>query len=158
MDILSCAKAFVLIAFLTRNVHSDDYFRMGVNSNAAEAMQFLREYDREASGMCYRVTISQWRFVTNITEYNRRRMLEELAISSKFERLSWRKAAAFDYSRLPDAQSRRQLLKIIQSSRAALPDDKFTEVSKTTKELKIKIIFIQHRWFTLFNIGGLYST
>ncbi|KAL4718320.1 hypothetical protein ACJJTC_010926, partial [Scirpophaga incertulas] len=99
-------------------------------------MQFLREYDREASGMCYRVTISQWRFVTNITEYNRRRMLEELAISSKFERLSWRKAAAFDYSRLPDAQSRRQLLKIIQSSRAALPDDKFTEIQQLITEMK----------------------
>jgi hypothetical protein len=55
-------------------------------------------------------------------------MAEELALSSKFERLSWRKAAAFDASRLPDPQGRRQLMKIVQASRAALPDDKFSEV------------------------------
>lgn len=73
--------------------------------------------------------MSQWKFVTNITEYNRRRMLEELALSSKFERLSWRKAAVFDGSRLSDPQGRRQLMKVVQSSRAALPDDKFNEVS-----------------------------
>lgn len=55
-------------------------------------------------------------------------MLEELTLSSKFERLSWRKAAAFDSSRLSDAQGRRQLVKIVQASRAALPDEKFAEV------------------------------
>ncbi|KAI8441260.1 hypothetical protein MSG28_014901 [Choristoneura fumiferana] len=108
----------------------------GSNTNAAEASQFLREYDREASGMCYRVTISQWKFVTNITESNRRRMLEELAISSKFERLSWRKAAAYDSSRLPDAEGRRQLQKIVQNSRAALPDDKFAEIQQLISEMK----------------------
>ncbi|CAG9794149.1 unnamed protein product [Diatraea saccharalis] len=99
-------------------------------------MQFLREYDREASGMCYRVTISQWKFVTNITDYNRRRMLDELTISSKFERLSWRKAAAYDASRLPDPQGRRQLMKVVQASRAALPDDKFEEIHQLITEMK----------------------
>lgn len=72
--------------------------------------------------------MSQWKFVTNITEYNRRRMAEELALSSKFERLSWRKAAAFDSSRVSDPQSRRQLMRIVQASRAALNDEKFSEV------------------------------
>lgn len=72
--------------------------------------------------------MSQWRFVTNITENNRRRMLEELALSSKFERLSWRKAAAYDATRLSDPQGRRQLMKIVMGSRAALPDDKYSEV------------------------------
>ncbi|KOB73573.1 Angiotensin-converting enzyme, partial [Operophtera brumata] len=72
--------------------------------------------------------MAQWKFVTNITEYNRRRMTEELTLSSKFERLSWRKAAAFDGSRLSDPQGRRQLMKIVQASRAALPDDKFNEI------------------------------
>lgn len=48
--------------------------------------------------------MSQWKFVTNITEYNQRRMTEELGLSSKFERLSWRKAAAFDSTRLSDPQ------------------------------------------------------
>ncbi|KAM3955609.1 angiotensin-converting enzyme [Aphomia sociella] len=129
-------SVLILLAFFTRLANTQDYFRMGANTNAAEAVQFLREYDREASGMCYRVTMSQWKFVTNITEYNRRRMLEELALSSKFERLSWRKAAAYDSSRLPDPQSRRQLVKIVQSSRAALPDEKFSEIQQLISEMK----------------------
>ncbi|XP_073964736.1 angiotensin-converting enzyme-like [Choristoneura fumiferana] len=129
-------KVVILLAFFTWYAYGQEYFRMGSNTNAAEASQFLREYDREASGMCYRVTISQWKFVTNITESNRRRMLEELAISSKFERLSWRKAAAYDSSRLPDAEGRRQLQKIVQNSRAALPDDKFAEIQQLISEMK----------------------
>ncbi|CAH0404343.1 unnamed protein product [Chilo suppressalis] len=136
MDAFKGATVLMLFAFFTRYACCDEYFRMGVNTNSAEALQFLREYDREASGMCYRVTISQWKFVTNITEYNRRRMLEELALSSKFERLSWRKAAAYDASRLPDPQGRRQLMRVVQASRAALPDDKFTEIQQLITEMK----------------------
>ncbi|XP_045782320.1 angiotensin-converting enzyme-like isoform X2 [Maniola jurtina] len=127
---------FCLFAFYTRYAAGEDYLRMGMNTNAAEATQFLREYDREASGMCYRVTMSQWKFVTNITEYNRRRMLEELALSSKFEKLSWRKAAAYDASRLSDPQGRKQLTRIVQASRAALPDDKFSEIQQLITEMK----------------------
>ncbi|XP_068622266.1 angiotensin-converting enzyme-like [Battus philenor] len=126
----------ILIAFYTRYACAGDNFKMGSNTNVAEAMQFLREYDREASGMCYRVTTAQWKFVTNITEYNRRRMTEQLALSSKFERLSWRKAAAFDSSRLHDPQARRKLMKIVQSSRAALPEDKFNELQQLISEMK----------------------
>lgn len=72
--------------------------------------------------------MAQWKFVTNITEHNRRPMMDELALSSKFERLSWRKAVAYDASRVSDPLARRQLTKILQSSRASLPDDKFSEV------------------------------
>ncbi|CAH2056638.1 unnamed protein product, partial [Iphiclides podalirius] len=126
----------ILIAFYTRHVFAEDYFRMGTNTNVAEAMQFLREYDREAASMCYRVTMSQWKFVTNITEHNRRRMAEELALGAKFERLSWRRAASFDGARLPDAAARRQLAKILRSSRAALSGDKFTELQQLISEMK----------------------
>ncbi|KAH9636581.1 hypothetical protein HF086_002655 [Spodoptera exigua] len=63
-------------------------------------------------------------------------MLEELALSSKFEKLSWRKAAAFDSSRLSDPEGRRQLMKIVLSSRAALPDDKFSELQQLISEMK----------------------
>ncbi|CAH1642884.1 unnamed protein product [Spodoptera littoralis] len=136
MDVKHGGLFLMIFAFFTRHALSQEYFRMGVNTNSAEASQFLREYDREASGMCYRVTMSQWKFVTNITEYNRRRMLEELALSSKFEKLSWRKAAAFDSSRLSDPEGRRQLMKIVLSSRAALPDDKFSELQQLISEMK----------------------
>lgn len=72
--------------------------------------------------------MAQWRFVTNITDTNRRRMLEELTLGNKLERLSWRKAASYSWRQLPDPMARRQLSKIILPSRAALPDDKYAEV------------------------------
>lgn len=76
----------------------------------------------------FRVTTAQWKFVTNITDTNRRRMLEELTLGNKLERLSWRKAASFSWKQLPDPTARRQLSKIVLPSRAALPDDKYAEV------------------------------
>jgi hypothetical protein len=50
--------------------------------NLGEALQFLREYDREASGMCFRVTSSQWNYSTNITETNKRRMVSFISKST----------------------------------------------------------------------------
>jgi peptidyl-dipeptidase A len=50
-------------------------FCQGSNMNLGEALEFLREYDWEASGMCFRVTSSQWNYSTNITETNKRRMV-----------------------------------------------------------------------------------
>lgn len=43
--------------------------------NLGEALQFLREYDREASFVCNRVMVAQWNFATNITDANRRKMV-----------------------------------------------------------------------------------
>lgn len=48
--------------------------------NLGDALQFLREYDNEASAMCTRVITAQWNFATNVTEENRRRMVKLLLI------------------------------------------------------------------------------
>ncbi|PSN37551.1 Angiotensin-converting enzyme [Blattella germanica] len=96
--------------------------------NLGEALQFLREYDREASGMCFRVTSAQWNYSTNITEFNRRRMLEDQALSAKFQRLSWRRATSFTWTRLPDPVVRRQLHMLAIEGRSSLPEDRFNEV------------------------------
>lgn len=55
--------------------NSFQYLFKGLNVNLGEALQFLREYDREASTMCNRVTSAQWQFATNVTDHNRRRMV-----------------------------------------------------------------------------------
>ena len=47
----------------------------GLNVNLGEALQFLREYDREGAVMCNRVMTAQWNFATNITDANRRKMV-----------------------------------------------------------------------------------
>lgn len=48
-----------------------------MNVNLGDAVQFIREYDSEASAMCTRVTTAQWNFATNVTEANRRRMVPQ---------------------------------------------------------------------------------
>nr|CAD7567519.1 unnamed protein product [Timema californicum] len=104
--------------------------------NLGEAQQFLREYEREAAEMCFRVKQSQWNFSTNITDANKRRMLEEQALESKLDRLSWRRATSFTWTRLPDSQTRRQLNMLVTQTRAGLPDNEFDELQQVISEMK----------------------
>lgn len=54
---------------------------------------------------------------------------EEQALSAKFHRLSWRRATSYTWTRLPDPVVRRQLHMLAIEGRAALPEEKFNEVS-----------------------------
>lgn len=101
-----------------------------------EALQYLREYDKEASEVCFRVSSSQWNYATNMTDFNKRRMIEEQTHKAKFDKLSWIKAVNFDWLDLHDPMARRQLKLIITNSRASLSDDKYNEVCR--------ILFIYH--------------
>ena len=96
--------------------------------NLNEAIEFLREFDREAANICNSVATSEWKFTTNSTEYNKRRMREQQNLSSKFECLSWRRASRFDTTKVLDSNIRRQLGRIVQQGRCGLGDDKYLEV------------------------------
>lgn len=47
----------------------------------------------------------------------------------KFDRISWRKAVSFAWSRIPDPLARRELKMIAVKGRNSLTDDKFNEAS-----------------------------
>ncbi|XP_043514734.1 angiotensin-converting enzyme-like [Frieseomelitta varia] len=108
----------------------------GMNVNLGEAVQFLREYDSEASAMCTRVMTAQWNFATNVTEENRRRMIEEQTLKLKFDRISWRKAVSFAWSRIGDPFAKRELKMIAVRGRNSLTDDKFNELHNLILEMK----------------------
>lgn len=55
-----------------------------MNVNLGDAVQFLREYDSEASAMCTRVMTAQWNFATNVTEENRRKMVHRSSQKKSF--------------------------------------------------------------------------
>lgn len=40
-----------------------------------EAALFIREWENEAAALCNRVALSQWTYATNITEYNKKQMV-----------------------------------------------------------------------------------
>lgn len=93
-----------------------------------QAVQFLRDYDREAAEMCNRVATTEWRHATNSSDYNRRRMNEQQSVAAKFECLSWKRAAAFDLNHLANDRSvRRQLERIRRPGKCGLGDDKYSE-------------------------------
>ncbi|VEN40811.1 unnamed protein product [Callosobruchus maculatus] len=108
----------------------------GSNTDLAEALQFLKEYDAEASDMCFRVSTAQWRYATNMTEENKRRMMEEQTLKAKFDKLTWRKAITFDWTRIPDIEVKRQLRMLTTNTRASLTDDKFNELHQLITEMK----------------------
>ncbi|XP_006609675.1 angiotensin-converting enzyme-like [Apis dorsata] len=108
----------------------------GMNVNLGDALQFLREYDNEASAMCTRVITAQWNFATNVTEENRRRMIEEQSLKLKFDRISWRKAVSFAWSRIGDPFAQRELKMIAIKGRNSLTDDKFNELHNLILEMK----------------------
>lgn len=108
----------------------------GLNVNLGEALQFLRQYDYEASAMCNKIMNSQWNFATNITDSNRRKMLEDQTLKLKFDRASWKKAVSFAWSRVPDPMARRQLKIVAVRGRYSLSDDKFNEIHHLIVEMK----------------------
>jgi Angiotensin-converting enzyme len=52
-------------------------YKSNTNDYLSDAVSFLREFDREASEMCNRVANTEWKYSTNSTEYNKRKMREQ---------------------------------------------------------------------------------
>lgn len=72
--------------------------------------------------------MAQWNYATNLTDANKRKMIEEQMLKAKFDKISWKKAALFDWPRVSDPMIRRQLKFLITKGRASLSDEKFNEV------------------------------
>ncbi|KAK9873973.1 hypothetical protein WA026_002324 [Henosepilachna vigintioctopunctata] len=108
----------------------------GINTNLGDALQFLREFDSEASRLCFTVGTSQWTYATNMTDFNKRRMVEEQTIKAKFERITWNKASSFDWSRITDPMARRHLKLLLIGKRGGLPDEKYNEIYHLISEMK----------------------
>ncbi|XP_058815382.1 angiotensin-converting enzyme-like isoform X2 [Topomyia yanbarensis] len=111
-------------------------FFLNTNDNLGNAIQFLRDFDREAAEMCNRVASSEWRYAINATDFNKRRMREQQNLVSKFECLSWRRAASFDSSTIVDSSIRRQLGRIVQPGRCGLGEDKYAEITHVISLMK----------------------
>lgn len=63
-------------------------------------------------------------------------MIDEQIVKAKFDKLSWKKAVHFDWTRLNDIMARKQIRMLTTNTRAGLPDDKYNEVKNTTLKIK----------------------
>jgi len=68
----------------------------------------------------------------------------EQALSAKFHRSSWRRATSYTWTRLPDPVVRRQFHMLAIEGRAALPEEKFTEVS--IHYFQESVLFLHPLW------------
>lgn len=97
---------------------------------------FIRDYNREAAEMCNRVATNEWKYETNSSDYNRRRMNEQQSVAAKFECLSWRRAASFDVHHIFDTSTKKQLEKILRHGKCGLDDDKYHEINHVINVMK----------------------
>ncbi|XP_050500285.1 angiotensin-converting enzyme-like [Diabrotica virgifera virgifera] len=117
--------------------YSEDVpFLLGKNTNVPEAADFLKDYDIEGSEVCFRVNLAQWHYATNMTDLQKRKMIEEQTLKAKFDKLVWKRAAAFDWTHINDPDTRRQLKMLTTNTRASLPDDKYNEIYHLISEMK----------------------
>lgn len=65
-----------------------------------------------------------------MTDFNKRRMIDEQTRKAKFDKLSWKEAVSFDWPSLPDQAAKRQFKFLVTTGRAGLSDEKYNEVIK----------------------------
>lgn len=86
--------------------------------------------------MCNRVASNEWKYATNSSDYNKRRMKEQQSVASKFECVSWRQAAKYVNYHSMDSTIKRQLDRIVKQGKCGLSEDKFMEIHSLIIQMK----------------------
>lgn len=86
----------------------------------------------------HRVAMTEWRYATNSTDFNKRRMKEQQSVSAKFECISWNRATRFNYQLFGDQNLQRQFQRIARQGRCGLGDEKYNEVSGVLTAEKLR--------------------
>ncbi|XP_065573989.1 angiotensin-converting enzyme-like [Artemia franciscana] len=111
-------------------------YLQGNNTDEAAALRFLVDYDKKASVVCNFVMSSQWNYNTNITDVNRQQMQEAQLEYAKFQKEVWKLATSFAWKNFRDSSIRRQFKVLSVLGRAALEDDKLSELQKLLGEMR----------------------
>lgn len=101
-----------------------------------DVQTFLKEFNIEAAEMCNRVANNEWKYATNASEYNKRRVKEQQSVATKFECLSWRRAIAFSNYSITNSNVKRQLQRIIKQGKCGLSDEKYAEIHNLIQQMK----------------------
>lgn len=104
--------------------------------NVDDVVNFLKEFNIEAAEMCNRVANNEWKYATNATEYNKRRVKEQQSVATKFECLSWRRATSFLNYAISNSNVKRQLQRIIKQGKCGLSDEKYAEINNLIQQMK----------------------
>lgn len=103
--------------------------------NIDDVVNFLKEFNIEAAEMCNRVANNEWKYATNATEYNKRRVKEQQSVATKFECLSWKRATSFSNYAISNSNVKRQLQRIIKQGKCGLSDEKYAEINSLIQQM-----------------------
>ncbi|XP_045138200.1 angiotensin-converting enzyme-like isoform X1 [Portunus trituberculatus] len=117
-------------------VKLSDLALLGTNTNENEAVSFLRQYDVEASVMCNRFMEASWDFNTNVTDFNRRKMLAQQMEWAKFHREKWTEATSFAWKNFTNPDVRRMFSFLTVLGKVALPKEKMQELTELLQSMK----------------------
>lgn len=101
-----------------------------------DVLNFLKEFNIEAAEMCNRVANNEWKYATNASEYNKRRVKEQQSVATKFECLSWRRAISFLNYPIANSNVKRQLNRIIKQGKCGLSDEKYAEINQLIQQMQ----------------------
>ncbi|XKL65405.1 hypothetical protein PGB90_008825 [Kerria lacca] len=101
-----------------------------------DVSQFLIEWEDDGSDMCYQMTSATWNYITNLTEYNKNKMLEIHSLNSKFDRVSWKNAISMRWNRNLEPLTQRQVKLLSMKRHYALNDTQFSELQQLIIDMK----------------------
>ncbi|GIY26315.1 angiotensin-converting enzyme [Caerostris darwini] len=115
-----------------------DKFLSGSNANVQEALQFLRDNDRKSSAIANKAALASWGYQSNLTEANKEIMLKVQQEAAEFTKESWKEATSFAWKQFKDtnATAYRWFKSLSVLGTAALPSDKFKELSELTADMQ----------------------
>ncbi|CAL1265733.1 unnamed protein product [Larinioides sclopetarius] len=110
----------------------------GSNTNVYEALRFLKSNDRITSQAANKAAIASWSYQSNLTEPNKEAMLKMQQEIAKLAKETWKNATSFAWKDLKDknATAYRWFKSLSVLGTAALPDDKFAELSELTADMQ----------------------
>ncbi|XP_067126754.1 angiotensin-converting enzyme-like isoform X2 [Centruroides vittatus] len=72
------------------------------------ASRFIRNVNEINERQCHLFQLASWNYETNITKYNKNKMVKQEMINSKITKENWKKLMKFDWRHFSDPQLRRQ--------------------------------------------------
>lgn len=117
------------------NVQGEKYIS-GDNSDEVAATQYLSYHDRLLTEKCNIIVRAEWNYASNITEENKKKLLEESLIFADFQKEAWKNSTSFAWKGFKDPLIRRWFKKLSVLGKAALPDDKLKELDGLVADMK----------------------
>lgn len=115
-------------------------YTSGSNNDYEAAVKFLWENDALTSAMANKGAIAAWNYASNLTEENKKIMLESQAEEAKFTKETWQNATSFawkDFQGKKDGKKAyRWFKKLAKLGVAALPEDKLQRFNSLVADMQ----------------------